>query len=112
MQEYHPKYGELVAVKPDGTPVYWRQGYDENGVLCEWYTPVQDATELFESNAEFEKSTHGAKLPEWNRFASVPTNMLYGTDLNRAHNEGDDKWVKRFFNDSDNRKLRTSRGNI
>ncbi len=67
---------------------------------------------LIDANAEAEKATHGIKLPEWNRVASVPTNILEKTQLDTAIQMGDDKYVSKILNDSDFSKLRTSRGAV
>lgn len=49
---------------------------------------------------------------DWHRVASVPLNVAYDAGLMQAHAEGDDKFVKRFFNSSDNRAWRTKEGNL
>lgn len=63
-------------------------------------------------NAEFEKSTNGKKLGDWNRFASVPPIILEKSGMDEALRQGDNKAISRFFNDPDNAKLRTSRGKV
>lgn len=67
---------------------------------------------LADANAEAEKLTHGVRLPEWNRVASVPINILEKTQLDTAIQMGDDKYVSKVLNDSDNSKFRTSRGRV
>jgi hypothetical protein len=67
---------------------------------------------LAEANAEAEKATHGMRLPDWNRVASVPLNILEKTQLDTAIQMGDDKYVSKVLNDSDFSKLRTSRGRV
>lgn len=49
---------------------------------------------------------------DWHRVASVPLNVAYDSGLMQAQTEGDDKFVKRFFNSSDNRAWRTKEGNL
>lgn len=67
---------------------------------------------LADANADAEKATHGVRLPEWNRVASIPLNILEKTQLDTAIQMGDDRYVSRFLNDSDNSKFRTSRGSV
>jgi acyl carrier protein phosphodiesterase len=49
---------------------------------------------------------------DWHRVASVPLNVAYDSSLMQAHSEGDDKFVKRFLNSSDNSAWRTKEGNL
>lgn len=67
---------------------------------------------LADANAEAEKATHGLRLPEWNRVASVPLNILEKTQLDTAIQMGDSKYVGKVLNDSDYSKFRTSRGRV
>ncbi len=67
---------------------------------------------LAEANAEAEKATHGVRFGEWNRVASIPTNILEKTQLDTAIQMGDDKYVSKVLNDPDFSKLRTSRGSV
>jgi hypothetical protein len=67
---------------------------------------------LVDANAEAEKATHGIRLPDWNRVASIPTNILEKTQLDTAIQMGDDRYVSKVLNDSDFSKLRTSRGRV
>jgi hypothetical protein len=70
------------------------------------------AEDIIAANAEAEKLTHGLRLPDWNRVASLPTNILEKTQLDTAIQMGDDKYVSKVLNDSDFSKLRTSRGRV
>ena len=67
---------------------------------------------VIEANAEAEKATHGAKLPDWNRVASVPINIMEKTGLDVAVQARDNRFLSKFLNDSDNAKFRTSRGRV
>lgn len=67
---------------------------------------------LVDANAEAEKATQGVRLPDWNRVASVPLNILEQTGLDTAIQMGDSRYVSKVLNDSDNSKLRTSRGRV
>jgi len=67
---------------------------------------------VIESNAEAEKATHGVKLPDWNRVASVPLNIMEKTGLDTAVQAKDDRFISKFLNDIDHSKFRTSRGRV
>ncbi|HRA55643.1 MAG TPA: hypothetical protein PLQ83_18440 [Thermoflexales bacterium] len=67
---------------------------------------------LVDANAEAEKATQGVRFGDWNRVASVPLNILEKTQLDTAIQMGDDKYVSKVLNDSDNSKFRTSRGRV
>jgi len=67
---------------------------------------------LIEANAEAEKATHGKRFGDWNRIASVPTNILEQTGLDTAVQMQDDRFLSKWMNDSDNAKFRTSRGRV
>lgn len=71
--------------------------------------PVDD---VIESNAVAEKLTHGAKLPDWNRVASVPLNIIEQSGLDTAVAMRDDRFLSRWLNDADHQKFRTSRGRV
>lgn len=82
---------------PDGTTL-WRVE-----------VPIDD---LIDQNAEAEKLTHGQKLPDWNRVASVPFNIMEKTGLDVAIQAKDDRFLSKFLNDADYSKFRTSRGRV
>jgi hypothetical protein len=72
----------------------------------------QNVDLILQANVEAEKLTHGTRLPDWNRVASIPLRMIEKTSLDVAIQMGDDRYVSRVLNDSDNSKLRTSRGKV
>ena len=72
----------------------------------------QNVEALLKQNVEFEKESHGKRFGDWNRFASVPDNIMISSGLDEAHKQGDKAFIKRFFNDPDNKKFRTSRGRV
>lgn len=72
----------------------------------------QPADAIIEANAEAEKETMGKRFGEWNRAASIPLELYHSSGLQEAWRQNDHAWIARFLNDSDNRKLRTSRGNV
>lgn len=48
---------------------------------------------------------------DWHRVASVPLNIFH-EQLAEAERQGDDKYVSRWLNDSDNRAWRTKEGRV
>lgn len=48
---------------------------------------------------------------DWHRVASVPLNIYYD-QLHAAEQQGDEKYVSRWLNDSDNRAWRTKEGRL
>ena len=72
----------------------------------------QPADKILEANAEAEKETMGRRFGDWNRVASIPLQMYHNSGFAEAYAQGDLQWVGRFLNDSDNAKLRTSRGRV
>lgn len=74
-------------------------------------TPVQ-AT--LDHNAAVRNATPDGWKGDWHRIASVPMQLLYDDNLglNKAIQQGDDKYLSRFLNDSDNRAWRTKEGRV
>ncbi len=101
LRDYDFKTGvsKWVLYEPDGK-IVMRTDY-----------PV--AQTLEENAAHFNAAGDGWK-GDWHRVASVPLNLLYDSNLGLidAHNEGDEKYVKRWLNDSDNRGFRTKGGTL
>jgi hypothetical protein len=72
----------------------------------------QNLEPLIEANAEAVKASEGRRFGDWNRFGSVPDSIAQSSGLDKAWEQKDTAWVKRWFNDSDNRAFRTSRGKV
>jgi len=49
---------------------------------------------------------------DYHKIASIPVGILYGSGLARAHSEGDEAYVSRWLNDSDNAAWRTKGGRV
>lgn len=103
---------ELLDVVLEEGRYTW--GYFEDGKLrgIRVDVPTTALERLAYENGEAEKASHGKRLPEWNRVASVPLPLLTHTGLDDAIRGGDNRYVSKVLNDSDNRKLRTSRGKV
>lgn len=67
---------------------------------------------LIKQNQFTRNETSGNKMGDWVKVASIPLNVAYDSGLVKAHAEGDEKFVKRFLNDGDNRAWRSFDGNI
>lgn len=63
-----------------------------------------------DANAEFEKASHGKRMGDWVRIASMPEPLAAQLGLDEMLRQGDNKAFSRVINDSDNAKLRTHRG--
>lgn len=72
----------------------------------------QDVDAILEANAEAEKATHGARFGDYNRVASVPLTFMEKSGLGDAIDGRDQRYISKVLNDSDNAKLRTSRGSV
>lgn len=65
-------------------------------------------------NAALRNAAQKAWTGDYHRIASIPLNILHdeNSGLMKAHTEGDDKYVSRWLNDSDNRAWRTREGTV
>lgn len=71
--------------------------------------PVDD---IIEANRDMRNSLSKNWNGDWHRIASVPLNVAFDSGLVEAQKSGDDKFVSRFLNDSDNRAWRTKEGRV
>lgn len=67
---------------------------------------------LIKQNQFTRNETAGNKMGDWVKVASIPLNVAYDSGLVQAQAEGDDKFVKRFLNDGDNRAWRSFEGRV
>lgn len=72
----------------------------------------QNVTGLVSENAAVRNVAEKVWRGDWHRVASIPLNIAHDSGLVQAHSEGNDKFVKRFLNDSDNRAWRTKEGHL
>jgi hypothetical protein len=98
--------GEIVSRSP--TEVVWR-GEVEPGVVAFCKKTITDP--LFESNKQLLNESEGKKFGDGKIVARVDLPTYYSTIL-PAIQAGDDAWVKKWFNASENRRYRTFRGKI
>lgn len=72
-------------------------------------TPVDH---IIRENEFTRNATSGNRMGDWVKIASIPLNHAHHENLVRAHTEGDDKFVKRWLNDGDNRAFRSFEATI
>lgn len=98
--------GEITARAPDS--VTWSAEI-EPGVFAVCKRTITDP--LFQANNERLKESEGKRFGDGQIVASIDLPTYYSTIL-PAVQAGDDGWVKRWINDSENRRYRTFRGRI
>ncbi len=91
-----------------GTTIWMRMEADEKIR----FRIEQQVDPILTANVAAEKLSHGRRLPEWNRFASVPLRMVENTGLDLAVSMRDQRYIAKILNDGDNQKFRTSRGRL
>ncbi|WP_457660049.1 hypothetical protein [Sinorhizobium medicae] len=69
-------------------------------------------TSIVNQNQAVRNEASRAWSGDWHRVASIPLNIAYDSGLVQAHTEGNDRYVKRFLNSSDNRAWRTREGHL
>lgn len=92
--------GRSVWVMEDGNKTHWRIDY-----------PVE---RLVEANTVARNNAGTGWKGDYHRIASIPQNILYDENLSliKAHEEGDDAYLSRWLNSSDNRAFRTKEGRV
>jgi hypothetical protein len=98
----------LMETDPDSKRSVWVTHQDGQFVF-RIDMPLDD---IFDANHEAEAETMGRRFGDYNRIASVPLSLAYSSGLSEAVDQQDGTWMSRFFNNSDNKKWRTSRGKI
>ena len=97
LYEWDPKIGRQVWYRenPDGS-VTWRSDYE-----------VEPTIDI---NAAQRNMAAPGWAGDYHHVASIPLNILYDSGMAQAHTEGDNAFVSRWLNDSDNRAWRTKDG--
>lgn len=101
---------ELVSWDPQTGRTTWAL-QEEGKTVLRTDMPVQ-AT--IDENAMARNDAPSGWSGDWHRIASVPMQLLYDDNLglNKAIQQGDDKYVSRWLNDSDNRAWRVKDGHV
>ncbi|PDT82930.1 hypothetical protein [Sinorhizobium sp. BJ1] len=96
--DYDFQTGRSVWRYFDGEKTTFRTDYPVDNVISQ--------------NQEVRNEASRAWAGDWHRVASIPLNVAHDSGLVQAHSEGDDRYVKRFLNSSDNRAWRTKDGHL
>lgn len=101
----------LLKWDPQTGKSTWVKYEDDGRVVVRTDTPVH---KTIEENTAFRNATPDGWKGDWHRVASIPMNLLYDDNLGlmEAHAQGDDRYLRRWLNDSDNRAWRTKEGRI
>ena len=98
LDSYDPALGRSIWSYYDGEQLHYRIDYE--------------VSELIEQNKlEFNEAPSGWK-GDWHKVASIPHNILYSSGFDAAVQQRDNKFVKRWLNDSDNQAWRTKPGRV
>lgn len=100
---------------------WWLVSHDEKLGRTVWATENPDGSTtyrtdyrvdpLIDQNAAQRNIAGKGFKGDWHQVASVPLNV-YWDQLAEASRQGDDKFISRWLNDSDNRAWRTKEGRI
>lgn len=101
---------------------WWLVNYDEDTEVATWLTtedgkryiqrrdePRQD---IIASAAADRLENAGKRWGDGQVIGTVPEGYAWSSGYMRAKAEGDTAWIKRFWNDRDNRNLRTFEGKV
>lgn len=102
---------ELASWDPETGKTTWVHFTDDGRTVVRTDTPVQST--LDQNAAERSAMPTGWK-GDWHKIASLPMQLLYDDNLglNKAIQQGDDKYLSRWLNSSDNRAWRTKDGTV
>ena len=102
---------ELMSWDPATGKTTWATMTEDGNTVIRTDLPVQST---LDHNAEVRNSTPDGWNGDWHRIASVPMQLLYDDNigLNKAIEQGDDKHLSRWLNDSQNRSWRTKTGKV
>ncbi|EUB95884.1 hypothetical protein PMI07_002372 [Rhizobium sp. CF080] len=67
---------------------------------------------IVKENEFTRNATSGNKFGDWVKIASIPANLAHSENLVRAQSEGDDAYLSRWLNSSDNRAWRSFEGRV
>lgn len=100
--EYTPELHRAVWVIRDtfGNILHMRTDYEVTGLVSE--------------NEQVRNVASTAWSGDYHRIASIPLNVVFDENLGlmKAHSEGDESYLSKWLNDSDNRAFRTKEGNV
>ncbi len=102
---------ELIDWDPRTGRTVWMTRDERGNPVIRHDLPV---AATLEENAAARNAAAAGWGGDWHRIASLPMQLLYDESLglNKAILQGDDAYVRRFLNDSDNRGWRTKEGRV
>jgi hypothetical protein len=99
--------GKLITATDDmRTWLHFR----EDGVIEQCV--VTNTDPLLEETAQRRSENAGKRWGDGQAIGSVPLDLYFKSGLSEANTQRDTKWIKRWWNDADNKKLRTFEGNV
>ena len=96
----HPQHGEMIGFDPVKKRYAYAKPVWVDGELVDEITVLYDISDTLEMNHHKRMESQGRKMGDTPQVSSIPPAILYGTDLNRAHNEGDEKYVRKWLNEN------------
>ncbi len=97
LHERDNETGRSVWINRDGDDLHWKITYNSEDIV--------------DSNRVAFNDSIGKKWGAGQIVASIPLNLYY-EQLAEAQDQGDDKFVSAWLNDSDNQAFRTFRGRV
>lgn len=86
----------------------WRLENPDGSTTFRTDYPVQDTIDVNKAQRNLARNDWKG---DYHHVASIPLNVFYD-QIAEAHSHGDDKYVSRWLNDSDNRAWRTKDGRV
>lgn len=87
-----------------------RQVWHMNDGERDVYRTDYPVTDVMEANKTASNIASAGWAGDWHQVASIPLNVAFDSGFAEAQAHGDEKFVNRFLNDSDNRAWRTKDG--
>jgi hypothetical protein len=100
---------QLLSYDPEAGVRKWLMAVDENNFIVKTETLVPSL--LAEENARLLADNEGKKWGEGRVFARVPLHIKFG-ELHEPTQQQDHKWLKKWYNDPDNRAWRIFPGKV
>jgi hypothetical protein len=75
-------------------------------------TEHKHTAEMLDNNQRLLNDSMGKRWGDGQIAARIPLNLYFSSGFAEARKQNDKKWIKRFLNDSDNRKFRTFNGKV
>jgi hypothetical protein len=100
---------QLLSDDPETGTRKWLMAIDENTMVVKTESYIPSL--LAEENAKLLVANEGKKWGDGKVFARVPMHIKMG-ELAEPTQQGDEKWLRRWYNDPDNRAWRIFPGRV